>query len=254
MAFFDKDHVMIKGATIVWDGITRPDQAPDGATAYSLKVVVPPQCPDLQDMHTLANQKLQESEFKGTLPSGGRMPVGQAGPGEFNGQFNGWAVLNCNSRRVPDVYDEQGQRLDPMQYGPLLYGGQRVDVLVHCYAYNKMGNKGVACGLDGFAVIASAQAPRQEFGGNGVDTAAAFGGQAPAQQQPQHAPAQQAHDMLPGGPSAAPAPAPGPGPAPAPAPGPAAEPRYTYNGRTYTEAQLKAGGWTDQQIATLPQA
>lgn len=243
--FFDRDHVMINGATVVWDGITRPDQAPDGSPKYSLKVVVPPQCTDLPDFSTLANQKLQESEFKGTLPAGGRMPIGTAGANEFNGMFTGWTVLNCNSRRVPDVYDENGKLLQPMQYGPLLYGGQRVNVLVHCYAYNNMGNKGVACGLDGFAIVASAQAPRQDFGGSSVDTAAAFGGGAPAQGQaaaaPPTPPVQQDHGAVPG--------------APPPPPGaPAPEPTYAYNGAVYTAAQLKAGGWTDQQIATLPAA
>lgn len=249
MSFFDKDHVMIQGATVVWDGITRPDQAPDGSPKYSLKIVVPPQCTDLPDFNTLANQKLQESEFKGTLPAGGRMPVGTAGANEFNGMFTGWTVLNCNSRRVPDVYDENGQQLQPMQYGPLLYGGQRVNVLVHCYAYNNAGNRGIACGLDGFSIITSAQAPRQDFGGSSVDTAAAFGGGggggAPAAAA---APApQQAHGMVPGAPPAPPA-------AAAPPPAAAPEPKYTYNGAVYTAAQLKAGGWTEQQIATLPAA
>ena len=110
------------------------------------------------------------------------MPVGQAMPTEFNGMYNGWAVLNCNTNRVPDVYDENGQRLDPMQYAASIYGGQQVDVLLHCYEYDKAGNRGVATGLDAFAIIASANAPRQSFGGDGIDTTGAFGGGQPQQQ------------------------------------------------------------------------
>lgn len=244
---FDDKHVKIHGAFVVWDGVTRPDTSPDGKPKYSLKVVVPPTSQDLPDFDSLANRTLMESEFKGTLPAGGRMPRGEALANEFNGQFTGWAVLNCNSQRIPDVYDENGQRLDPMQYGPLLYGGQKVDVLVHCYAYNKAGNRGVASGLDGFAIIASANAPRQEFA-NSVDTAAAFG-RGSATPQPQTAAPQPgpAHGMLPG--NAAPPPTTGDAAAPPPAP------QYRApDGGVYTADQLKASGWTDQQIGMLSQA
>ena len=175
MPQFDEKHVKINGCFIVWDGITRPDAGPDGKPKYSLKVVVPPNHPDMQLYSQLTNQALQESKWKGVLPAGARMPIGTARPDEFNGMFNGFAVLNCNSQRLPDVYDEAGQRLEPMQYGQLLYGAQQVDVLVHCYEYDKAGNKGLATGLDAFSIIVSANAPRQQFGGAGIDTSGAFG-------------------------------------------------------------------------------
>jgi hypothetical protein len=175
MPQFDEKHIKLCGCFVVWDGITRPDKNPDGSPKYSLKVVVPVG-QDLQLYSDLANRALQESKWKGTLPAGARMPVGQAQAHEFNGMYNGWAVLNCNSQRLPDVYDEAGQPLDPMQYGQLLYGGQQVDVLVHCYEYDKAGNKGIATGLDGFAIIVSANAQRQQFGNAGIDTSGAFGG------------------------------------------------------------------------------
>jgi hypothetical protein len=176
MPQFDEKHVKINGCFIVWDGITRPDTGPDNKPKYSLKVVVPPNSPDMQLYGQLSNQALQESKWKGVLPSGARMPIGTARPDEFNGMFNGFAVLNCNSQRLPDVYDEAGQRLEPMQYSQLLYGGQQVDVLVHCYEYDKAGNKGIATGLDGFSIIVSANAQRQQFGNAGIDTSGAFNG------------------------------------------------------------------------------
>ena len=194
MPQFDEKHVKINGCFLVWDGITRPDKNQDGSPKYSLKVVVPPNSPDMQLYSQLATQALQESKWKGVLPAGARMPIGQAQPTEFNGMFNGFAVLNCNSQRLPDVYDEGGQLLEPMQYGQLLYGGQQVDVLVHCYEYDKAGNKGIATGLDGFSIIVSANAQRQQFGNAGIDTSGAFGGggQQPLQQQPlQQQPLQQ---------------------------------------------------------------
>lgn len=184
----DQDHVKINGCFVVWDGITRPDQDQGGNPKYSLKVVVDPNNPDLALYSGLANQALQQSKFKGVLPAGGRMPIGTAQANEFNGMYTGWAVLNCNTKRLPDVYDCNGARMDPMQYGPLIYGGQQVDVLVHCYEYDKAGNRGIASGLDAFELIVAANAPRQDFGSAGIDTSGAFGGgggQQPVQGHPQ---------------------------------------------------------------------
>ena len=181
--FFDDSRVKIHGAIVVWNAITTPDQDQEGRPKYALKVVVNPNNPELAEFDQIANKTLVESEFKGTLPHGGRMPRGVAGPDEFNGLYTGWTVLNCNTKRLPAVYDESGNVLDPMQYGPQIYGGQVVDVLVHCYAYNAKGNKGVATGLDAFAIVASAQAAPISFGGSGIATAGAFGGPRPQQAQ-----------------------------------------------------------------------
>ena len=207
---FDDKHVKIHGAFIVWDGITRPEQGHDGKPKYSLKVVVNPNNPDLADMNNLANATLQTSKFRGQLPAGGRMPIGQARQDEFNGMYPGWVVLGCNTQRLPDVYDENGGKLDPMQYGQMLYGAQQVDILVHCYEYDAKGNKGIATGLDAFSIIASANAVPQNFGGAGINTQGAFGpgssqgqqpapqgGYAPQGQQPAPGQPTQAQDFLP---------------------------------------------------------
>ena len=190
---FDEKHVKIHGCFIVWDGITRPEPGHDGKPKYSLKVVVNPNNPDLADMNNLANTTLQTSKFRGQLPGGGRMPIGQARADEFNNLYPGWVVLGCNTQRLPDVYDENGGKLDPMQYGQQLFGAQQVDVLVHCYEYDAKGNKGIATGLDAFSIIASAGAVPQNFGGAGIATQSAFGpsGAAPQGQAPQGQPTQQ---------------------------------------------------------------
>ena len=178
MPQIDEKHVRIDGCVIVWDGITRPDTDPanPAKVKYNVKVVVPPTAPDLAVFGQLANNTLQYSKFRGTLPAGGLMPLGQTKPGEFGDQFPGWAVISAKTFYMPDVYDESGVRMDPMAFTPLLYGGQRIDILVHCYEYDKAGNRGIATGLDAFAIIASANAQRQDFGGGGMDTASAFAG------------------------------------------------------------------------------
>lgn len=192
MPLFDDKHVKICGCMIVWDGITLPDEGYDGKPKYVLKVAVPESHPDVALLNQLADTALRSSDkfHGGVLPPGGRMPVNPVGPADLNGQYPGYVTINAKSNRLPDVFSDAGQLLDPMQYNRSLYQGQMVDILVHCYAYDNMGNKGVAAGLDGLAIHLSANAPKQRFSGNGVDTASAFGGgstyQAPQQfaQQP----------------------------------------------------------------------
>ena len=176
MPRFDDRHVMITGCTVVWDGVTRPETDPNtGKVKYTLKVVIPTQSPDLALYNTLALETLQASKFRGVLPPGGLMPIGQTKAGEFNNLFPGHAVISAKTFFAPDVYDETGAKMDPMQYAPSIYPGQRVDILLHCYDYDKMGNQGVAAGLDGLRIVASAAAPKLDIGTGGVDTAAAFG-------------------------------------------------------------------------------
>lgn len=253
--------VMIKGATIVWDGVTRPEENDGGNMRWNLKVVLPPNHPDIAILNQLAQTELQASEFKGILPQGGIMPEGTASPAEFNGLYPGWSVVNCSTFKTPQVYDETGQILDPMVYGGQIFSGQCVNVLVHCKAYNNK-SRGVAARMDGFSIIASKGAQPTSLGGGGVDTASAFGGgqpagqqQAPAGQQPQqqqggfHQPPagqqpQQATDFLPAGPGAPAGPG---GPAAAP------EPKYNDGSGAWTRAQLLSAGYQDAQISAMPQ-
>lgn len=181
MPQFDEQHVKLCGGFIVWDGVTQPEIVQQGAKAggqkWTLKVVFPPNCPDLPIFDQLANKQLAESKFRGQLPAGGRMPIGQVQPGEFGDHFPGWLVISFKTTlKTPDVYDENGAPIDPMQFNQVIYSGQKVDVLAHCYDYDAAGNRGIAAGLDAFAVIQSAQAPRLQIGGAGVNTASAFGG------------------------------------------------------------------------------
>jgi hypothetical protein len=199
MPRFDDRHVMIAGCTVVWDGVTRPETDPQtGKVKYTLKVVIPPSNPDLALYQALAQETLQVSKFRGVLPPGGLMPIGQTKEGEFNNLFPGHAVVSAKSFFAPDVYDETGTKLDPMQYAPSLYAGQRVDILLHCYDYDKAGNRGVAAGLDGLRIVASANAPKLDIGTGGVDTAKAFGSPTAPPANPVPAPAAQGPGQITG--------------------------------------------------------
>lgn len=259
MPNFDEKHVKLCGGTVVWDGVTNPGEVKQGANAgkpqYSLKVVFPPGHPDVALFQALAQRTLNESKWRGVLPGGGRLPVGVVDPGELNDQFPGWHVISFKTTlRRPDAYTEAGAPIDAMALSQVLYSGQRVDVLGHCYEYDNAGNKGISAGLDAFAVIASAKAPRQNFGG--VDTRAAFGPASPAPAAaapvPPVAPVapvvgaypQQAQGFL------------GAAPVPPSAPVPPAAPvaMRSVNGQAFSETALRASGWSDAQIAALPVA
>ena len=174
MPQLDQTHVLVENAIVVWDAITRPDVRDDGSKSHKLKVVIPPGSQDAQLVEAMAAQCLQESKWKGVMPNGGNFAISQVQPGEFNNMYNGGYVINPSTNRLPDIFDESGNRLDPMQYGNLLYGGQVVSVIVHCWDYDNK-SKGIATGLDGVRIHTSLNAPQQQFGGGGYDAASAFG-------------------------------------------------------------------------------
>ena len=186
MPIIDEKHVKVCRCIVLRDSMTEPDTNESGVK-HSFKVAVRPDNPDIALLEQLANAQLAAGVFAGILPANGTMPVGTLGPSEYDGQFNGWRVFRAGTYRgVPPIYAEDGRKLDYMQIAPSIYSGQIVDLLLHCYENNGKV-KGVAVGLDAFAVVSSANAQRQHFGGSGVDTAAAFGGQ-PHQQAPQQNP------------------------------------------------------------------
>jgi len=204
MSRFNETSIVIHDCTIVWDGMNRPDKNQDGSPKYNLKLVFPPNSPDLAEFHQIAQEKLQSSPFNGVLPQGGRMPIGTAGPQEFGGMFPGYAVISAKTQFMPEVRDDNINLLDPMQWAGQMFTGQRVNVLVDCYHYDTAGNRGIGTGLQGIQIIASAGAQRLALGGGSTpDTAAAFGGQPgvapvqqpPIQQQPlpQHGPVQHSY-------------------------------------------------------------
>lgn len=188
MPRFNETSVVIHDCTIVWDGLNRPEQDNKGLPKYVLKVVINPSNPDLAEFNQIAQEKLQASKFNGVLPQGGRMPVGTAGPTEFGGMFPGFGVISAKTKFMPVVHAEDNSILDPMQWAALVFTGQKVNVLVDCYEYDAMGNKGIGCGLQGVQLLTSQGAQRLALGGGGADTTAAFGGTAPVAQPGPYAP------------------------------------------------------------------
>ena len=229
MPKLDDTHVQLKRGIIVWDAITRPDPVPNDPTAksYAVKIVVDNRDPDVALLNQMATTVLAAHPvFKGVLPAGGRWAITPVNPTDYDGLFPNHVEINCKSRRPPDIRDENGRQLDPMQYGPLMFTGQNIDVVVHTYAYNT-ASKGVAAGLDGLIINQSAQATPHNFGGGGYNMSSLQYGGVPAQPQQ---PAQPGYAPPPAQGGYAPPPAQG-GYVPPQQPaqgGPAPAPNYNY--------------------------
>ena len=255
--FHDEKHVITGNAVIMWDGITRPETKEGGAVVHSLKIGLPNNDPTLGELNQLATTCLQDSKFKGALPPGGIWPFQVVDPTKFEGMLPGHTSINAKTYRgAPQVFNANGQILDPMVYNAMLYAGATIQALVHCYAYDDK-SKGVAFGLDGIRII-STDTPRLPVGG--IDASAVFGTPAAA------APAMPG--AVPGVPAMAPPaalpPAMPPGPAvfPAAAPPaalPPAAPDFLTPGGGVPRAMTPkaagtpyetfiAQGWTDAQL------
>jgi len=188
MARFGENAVITGAAAIIWDGITRPETTKNGVALpkpiYSIKVAFNPAAPEKLELDGLVQAALIASEFKGVMPFNGDHPVKQCDPTLAAGALTGLVSINAKTRNgAPKVFDLNGQQMEPMAYGSMLYPGALVKLLVTAYAFNKEGNKGVALSLDGIQIV-DATAPRLPIGGAGPDAAAAFGGQAPVAATP----------------------------------------------------------------------
>lgn len=174
------DRNVIARGVILWDGVTQPEQKDDGKggkrTQYSLKIALLNSQPEVQEVNQIATDALNaDTTFKGRLPQGGCWPLIPVDPAAFEGKLPSHIAFSAKTYRTPQVFDINRQEIAPMIYGPMLYPGAIVDVLVSAFAFSNV-SKGIALSLDGIMIV-DATAPRLPVGG--VDAAAAFGG-APA--------------------------------------------------------------------------
>jgi hypothetical protein len=185
MAIVDDKHVISCDGVVIWEAITNPDpvESQPGKVSYNLRIAVLPNAPELAELNQLVRGALNESDFKGVMPHGGNHPISPIDESKFAAHgLSGRVCFGAGTRLgAPKVYDINGQELQAMAYGPQLYNGAKVRLLVHAYAYSNK-QKGVNFGLDGVQII-DGQAPRLNIGGGGMAAekiAAAFGGVAVA--------------------------------------------------------------------------
>lgn len=175
MAKIDEKRVLAKGAVIVWEGITRPDTTPQGDIKHNLKVALRPGSPEIAELQALATAALvANSEMQGTLPPGGNWPLIVLEAGEKTDPTTvGFTAFNAKTGLgAPQVFDVNGQLLNAMQYGSMLYAGAIVDILVSAYSFTNK-SKGVAFSLDGVRIV-DATTPKLSIAA-GFDASSIFG-------------------------------------------------------------------------------
>lgn len=241
MAIIDKVNVLTGVGTILWDGITNPDKEKDGAVKnWSLKVAFPQNQPEVGELNHVAAEELKAGSFKGNMPFGGNMPITPVDPAILPGHI---AINPKSYKGAPQVFDINGQLLQPIQYGQMLYTGAKVKVLVSPRTYDNV-SKGIGWWLNGIQIV-DATAPRIEVGGGGPDAAAIFAavsGQPVAPPVYAPNPVAPAHDFLtPPVPGMALPPAP-------PAPPVPAGPQMTAAAGGASYQQMITAGWTDELL------
>lgn len=200
MAWHDESHVLTGNGVIIWEAVTKPDQKDDGGQSWNLRIAVPANAPELVELEALRQKALRDSTKKGvTVANPGNNPVSPIDAEKFP-ELPGYVCFSAGTiQGAPPVYDVNGAELQPMSYGPKMYNGTVVRMLVHAYAYENK-QKGVNFGLDGVQIIDGA-APRLSIGAAGMakdKVKAAFGG-APAASAPPPAPGAVTVDFPPDG-------------------------------------------------------
>lgn len=250
---YGENMVIIKGLILTWDGITNPKPPKEAGKkgVYNVTCLIHPNAPELQEVAQIAQTALNESQWRGQIPHKGHMPTGNpVDPDKFGSKYAQYLSISAvKGGSCPPVVDINGQEMDPILYGPMLYPGCIIDLLVSAYAYDNV-NKGIGLSIEGIR-IADCTAPRIE-GLTGAMTAkevanafaGGYGG--PSVSHQPSAPATPAYPGIgPPTPAAPPGPpAPGVAPAPARLMTPAAQYSYDqYIGAGWNDAQLIAAGF-----------
>jgi len=148
--------VVITKARISYPNLFTPKPAfAGGDPKYSLTALIPKSAADTKArLDAAANQAYQEGTngtWNGNPPPNpsltlydgdGYTPKGEAWGDECKGHW----VLRASSMNPPQVLDATCK---PITNQTDVYAGCYASVLVHFYAYNTAGNRGIGCGLDG---------------------------------------------------------------------------------------------------------
>lgn len=261
------NYVLVAGGVLIWDGLNNPDvkEGKEGKyTTFNLSVGLPNTSPDKPLLEGICNEEFQTGYWKGKWPTNGFWPIKNIDPTKFEGYLPAHFEIKAVTYQMPEVYDANNNRLDPMQFKSMLYAGCAVDIIVSPRSYDNV-SKGIGFWLNGVRIMDTTRPKLPGIGG--IDAGKAFGaptGPGPAMGGP-------AGPTPPAGPSGpamgGPTPAVGgpmpPGIKPAPdflnGPGPAgpgpslgdppAQPIYTMTQLAQgTREAYHAAGWTDQLL------
>lgn len=240
MTIINNGQAVVTGTvTVLWDGITRPEDVqgqngkPD-SKKFTVKFAADPSEPAVGEL-----RKMLDAEAARVFPSGKprNFPAtfGALTAGEYDGKLTGHLVCTATTYgNPPPVYDVNGREVPAASCG--LYSGAKVRLILTPRIYNAMGNVGESAWLSGVQIVDLTT--EKLAGGAGMSAgqvARAFGIQGGAAAFAQ--------------PAAAAAPAPTPAAPLAPNPGivpPVPTPKLAGIGQTVESMQ--AAGWTVEQM------
>lgn len=189
MAWHDDSHVITCDGVVIWEAITKPDiQESSGNQSWNLRIAVDPNAPEVSELQQLVQKALRDTNKKNvTVANPGNNPISPIDAEKFP-ELPGRVCFSAGTiQGAPPVMDANGSELAPLSYGPKLYNGTVVRLLVHAYAYDNK-QKGINFGLDGVQII-DGSAPRLSIGAAGMAkdaVKAAFGGVAAPSAPPAH--------------------------------------------------------------------
>lgn len=240
MTIINNGQAVVTGTvTVLWDGITRPEDVqgqngkPD-SKKFTVKFAADPSEPAVGEL-----RKMLDAEAARVFPSGKprnfQATFGALTAGEYDGKLTGHLVCTATTYgNPPPIYDAQGREVPAASCG--LYSGAKVRLILTPRIYNAMGNVGESAWLSGVQIIdLTAEKLAGGAGMSAGQVASAFGiqGGAAAFAAPAQAPAV---------PPAAPTPvAPNPGIVP-----PVPTAKMTAAGQTVES--FIAAGWTVEQM------
>jgi hypothetical protein len=184
MAWHDDSHVITCNGIVIWEAVTKPDiNENSGNQSWNLRVAVDPNAPEVAELQELVVRALKNSSKPNVnLNNRGNNPISQIDHAKFPELPANYLCFSAGTiQGAPPVMDANGAEMQPMTYGPKLYNGTVVRLLVHAYAYDNK-QKGVNYGLDGVQII-DGNAPRLAIGAAGLSkdvVKSAFGGVAAA--------------------------------------------------------------------------
>ena len=179
MAWHDDSHVITCDGVVIWEAITKPDiNESSGNQSWNLRIAVMPNAPEVAELEQLRQKALRDSNKKGvSVANPGNNPISAIDAEKFP-ELPGRVCFSAGTiQGAPPVMDANGAELAPLSYGPKLYNGTVVRLLVHAYAYENK-QRGINFGLDGVQII-DGNAPRLSIGAARMAkdaVKAAFGG------------------------------------------------------------------------------
>lgn len=142
--------------TVLWDGISRPEDAqgqngkPD-SKKFTVKFAADPTEPAVGELRGMLDTEAARV-FPSGKPRNFQATFGALTAGEYDGKLTGHLVCTATTYgNPPPVYDANGREVPAASCG--LYSGAKVRLILTPRIYNAMGNVGESAWLSGVQIV-----------------------------------------------------------------------------------------------------